>query len=125
MSGIVGCLKPTSLSEFELLSTQIRHRGTPERTQFDSMWLELRSHTEIQSYDSSDLWIGLIGDLYSHQSKDLTSLWNKHGTQIFSTIEGSFILVVWEKQKQILHLFRSKEGVHPLYWTTHSKHQNF
>ena len=102
MSGIVGWLKPTSLSEFEHLSDTIRHRGTPQRTQFESLWMELRSHSAIQSYNTPEVWLGLIGDLYSHNATELPSLWTQNGAQIFSKVEGSFVLVIWEKKEKKL-----------------------
>ena len=87
--------------------------------------MELRSHSAVQSYSTPEVWMGLIGDLYSHTSSDLTSLWSKHRAQIFSQIEGSFVLVIWEKKEKKLHLFRSKEGIHSLYWTENKHDQSF
>ena len=76
-------------------------------------------------FSTPELWITLIGNLYSHQIEQLLTLWKAQGPNIFSQLEGSFLLVVWEKKNQRLHLFRSKEGIHPLYWSEFTEEKSF
>ncbi len=125
MSGIVGWLKPQSLSEFQALSAQISHRGQGLLHQLEELWVDVRSRSEHHIFSTPELWIGLIGNLYSHPIEQILLLWKEHRSNIFSLLEGSFLLVVWEKENQRLHLFRSKEGIHPLYWSESPEKNSF
>ena len=76
-----------------------------------------------------DVWLSNRGELLQQLGDNdignsdiqlILQLWEKWGAESLKLLVGMFSLVVWDREKQVLHLVRDKTGSRTLYYTASS-----
>jgi asparagine synthase (glutamine-hydrolysing) len=76
-----------------------------------------------------DVWLSNRGELLQKLGENDTGdsdiqlilqLWQKWGVESLELLVGMFSLVVWDREKQVLHLIRDRTGSRTLYYTAGS-----
>lgn len=63
--------------------------------------------------------LGIAPDNFSGNALQLfANLWERWGFECLQQLVGIFALVVWDREKQVLHLIRDRIGSRTLYYTT-------
>lgn len=146
MCGICGFTGTPEREVLLRMTTAIRHRG-PDDTgtrQDAEVSLGMRrlsivdlatGHQPVPNEDES-IWVVFNGEIYNHLElrKDLEArghhfrtnhsdtevlvhLYEEHGPEYLTHLNGMFAIALWDSRAQELHLARDRAGIKPLYFT--------
>ena len=147
--GILAFTQGQKLDAYTLASMGniLAHRGPDDSGEYLDQYIALgqrrlsiidleTGHQPIPNEDRS-IWVACNGEIYNFQSlrgklisqghhfrtksdsEVLLHLYEQHGDDFISHLEGMFAFALWDKQRQRLILGRDALGIKPLYYMAH------